>query len=346
MTMKYILDPMLFALREDISEPDFKLFVRRLIMWDRWLEEHPDDVYVLSDTIECLSAYGCYPSYNVFEPLLRKYHVDYFSAADIVRTINKLQMKAHKIDQCANKRVDDEVIFQRVRIKGGLNQSARTGRMKRALDMLLWCIYCQMQRQTIQRGEFVVFIQGVKGEVSFEVEFDTIEEREGTPEEVRHQVEAKVTSCPSLKDFFADEAMTLRVLRQTKEREDLMLAIRMAIYQQGNLKKVYHAFDHYDFYIQRSFMKDFRNAHYEANESVQKSLMLAMSHTLLNQNMAQREDYRTGKGGNDGQLTRNGFWAWRRFVTRSIKMQYWQKDKNYRFANVKEHDIFVCEWED
>ena len=28
------------------------------------------------------------------------------------------------------------------------------------------------------------------------------------------------------------------------------------------------------------------------------------------------------------------------------KMQYWQKDKNYRFANVKEHDIFVCEWED
>ena len=43
MTMKYILDPMLFALREDISEPDFRLFVRRLIMWDRWLEEHPDD---------------------------------------------------------------------------------------------------------------------------------------------------------------------------------------------------------------------------------------------------------------------------------------------------------------
>ena len=36
MTMKYILDPMLFALREDISEPDFRLFVRRLIVWDRW----------------------------------------------------------------------------------------------------------------------------------------------------------------------------------------------------------------------------------------------------------------------------------------------------------------------
>ena len=346
MTMKFILDSKLFALQNGISERDFKLFVRRLMMWDRWLELHPNDVYVLSDTIECLSACGCYPSYNVFEPLLRKYHINYYSAADIDRTINKLLLQAHKIDQCANKRVDDEVIFQQVRIKGGLDLAERTGRMKQALDRLLWCIYCQMRQQAIQREEFVVFIQGVKGEVLFEVGFDTIEEREGTPEEVHHQVEAKVTCCPSLKDFFADEAMTLHLLRQTKEREDLMLAIRTAIYQYGNLKKVYDAFDHFDFYIQHSFMKDFRNAHYEANESVQKSLMLAMSHTLLNENLAQREDYRTGKGGNNGQLSRNGFWAWRRFVTRSIKMQYWQKDKNYRFANVKEHDIFVCEWED
>lgn len=344
--MKYILDPMLFALQDGISERDFNLFVRRLMMWDRWQEDHPEDVYVLSNTIECLSDCGCYPSYHVFKPLLKKYQIRHCSAADIDRTINKLLTQAHKIDQCANKRVDDELIFQRVRIKGYPHVAARTGRMKRALDRLLWCIYCQMQRQAARREEFVVFIQGVQGEVSFEVEFDTIEERAGMPVEVHHQEVARVPSCSSLKEFFADEAMTLRLLRLTKERADLMLAIRTAIYQHGQLKKMYDAFDHYDFYIQHSFMKDFHEAHYETNQSLQKSLMLAMSHTLLNLNMAQREDYRTGKGGNDGQLGCKGFVAWRRYVTQSVKMQYWQKEKYYRFANVKEHDIFVCEWEE
>ena len=52
--MKYLLDPTVFALDESISERDFNIYVNRLLLWDKWLEKNPGDVYVLSNTEDIL----------------------------------------------------------------------------------------------------------------------------------------------------------------------------------------------------------------------------------------------------------------------------------------------------
>lgn len=46
---------MLFALDENYDEAEFKNFVKRIIRWDRWIDEHPNDVYILSSTEKILS---------------------------------------------------------------------------------------------------------------------------------------------------------------------------------------------------------------------------------------------------------------------------------------------------
>jgi hypothetical protein len=73
--------------------------------------------------------------------------------------------------------------------------------------------------------------------------------------------------------------------------------------------------------------------------------MTEISNVLLNKHLDNREDWRKDIGGSSGQLKNSGYDAWRWFVTQSVKMMYWQRNSHYKFANVKEHDIFVCQWE-
>ena len=61
--------------------------------------------------------------------------------------------------------------------------------------------------------------------------------------------------------------------------------------------------------------------------------------------MAKVHAIRTGKGGNDPQLIINDYGAQRRIITTSIKLAYWKKGRELKFANMREHDFFDPTWE-
>ena len=123
----------------------------------------------------------------------------------------------------------------------------------------------------------------------------------------------------------------------------------MSVYQNGNLKKVMDSFDNFNFKIQNTFHKDYLGNHYLSQPSFLTSFKDSMSHSLLNMNLVDLEDYRTGKGGNNPQKkhsTEDGMWeAWRWKVTSSVSFQYWRLNDMYKFANIGEHDYYVCQWE-
>ena len=341
--MKYVLEPMLFALDENCSENEFKNFVKRIIRWERWLEEHPDDVYMLSSTEEILSAKMAYPIYPVFQKMMDKYNVTYIKACDLNKSISKLLKETKKIDTINGCSITDDVILTQVELKADSDgqQVCRDGR--ESLGDLLWSVYCRMKTEGEKADTYLVFASNISDKVTLNVQYKTIVD--GVEDYVDCAESVTIKCHSSLRDFFSNSNTPDTILSNVRKKKDLQLAVRVSIYQKGGLKQWADSFDKYKFTIQDSFYKDYCDAHYADNSTIKNRLMDEMSNVILNRHLSQREDWRIDKGGNAGQQCKNGYLAWRWFVTQSVKMMYWQKNEHYKFANVKEHDIFVCHWE-
>ena len=329
---------MALALEPQAGEKEFKLYVNRLLQWFEWIERYPEDVYLLSDTCELLAFENLYPIYQVFDELVKKYKVNYVQAKDLNMFIETVVKNAKKLD----KALEGVYEFEPVKLVGYRRQKCDDVVWK-AFERTLNYMCCLCMESGLKQESFVLFGKDLPEMVCYEVEFDGFDK---LLKPVKGKGEARVKCCSSLKEFFCDNDTSTVILRNHKKKSDIDLAVRVAVYQRGDRKKVMDVFSNYQFYIQDSFYKDFCGAHYESQPNFLGSFTNAMGNCLTGSQERDREDFRTGKGGNNGQLKRNGYVAWRWFVTKSVKMQYWQKDKDYRFANIKEHDIYECQWED
>lgn len=335
---------MLLALDENISEREFMLYINQLILWQYWIEKYSEDVYLLSDTCDILSIENLYPIYNVFNKLVLKYKIDYIQASDLNRMISKLVNSANKLDKNGANNIEGNYAFNVFRIDSIQKPETYSKNMWHTFERSMRCLFCQCVENDHDAESYVLFSKEVQGNFVLDVEFDMIDYQNDTI--VSKSDTINVICYSSLRDFFKNGDTPFRILRTQKHKNDLSLAIRVAVYQKGLLKTIQEAFSNYDFYIQNSFYKDYQQAHYDSQPNFLSSFVDAMGNCLLGNNMRDREDFRTGKGGNNKQLARNNYLAWRWYVTRSVKMQYWQKNNEYKFANIKEHDIFECQWED
>ena len=87
------------------------------------------------------------------------------------------------------------------------------------------------------------------------------------------------------------------------------------------------------------------HGHYQSKDQDIRSTILAVTYTLTEQNMAKVHAIRTGKKGNDPQLVVDNYGAHRRDITTSIKLAYWKKGREYKIANMREHDFIEPTWE-
>lgn len=341
--MRYVLEPMLFALDENCSEKEFKNFVKRIIRWERWLEEHPDDVYMLSSTEEILSNKMAYPVYPLFQKMMDKYKVTYVKACDLNKSISKLLRETKKIDTIDGCSIINDAIVTNVELRADSNGLQVCSEGRDSLGDILWSVYCRTKTEGEKADTYLVFAKNLSDKVTLNVKYKTIEDDK--EDYVDNEASVTIKCHSSLKEFFSNENTPDTILSNVQKKKDLQLALRVSIYQKGGLNKWADAFDNFKFTIQDSFYKDYCDAHYADNTTIKNRLMDEMSNVMLNRHLSQREDWRVDKGGNAGQLCKNGYLAWRWFVTQSVKMMYWQNAGDYKFANVKEHDIFVCQWE-
>lgn len=348
--MKYVIDPMSLALDENISEKDFKIYVNRLILWNQWLEKNPEDVYVLSETTLILSQKKYFPIYSTFATLMKKHKVNYVQASDLNQMISKLLTKSQMLDKYKGKNVTSDFDLSSIKLEKSKNAFA-SKEAQNEFEILLWNIYCQCKANNLDSETFIVFGSNLVDNVTINVKYDTIEKFAGKDEYVCKEDNAKILCRSSLPEFFKDKKTPNDILKKAKCVDDIKLAMRVAVYQNAKLGKVADSLK-YDFVIQKSFMQDFNKWHYQSDESFQRSLMEATSQTLINDknNLRDREDFRTGIAGNNPQKKKvkpEGTWlAWRWKVTESISYQYWQLNGIQKFANIGEHDYYVCKWED
>lgn len=340
--MKYLLDPSVFALDANATKREFNIFVNRILLWDKWFNDHPDDVYILSDTSSRLFEMGVFPVYDVFEALANKHDIRHVQPSNVNQIINRLLQRANEIDRYKGCRVDGDMALEEMLANG-----TKAGR---DMQQLLWPLYCRCRMSGERMNTFIVIGKDFDRNVTLDVTYKTLAECKGELVEKEQHDHVELICVPSLPQFFRTSGVARDILVRSDEIDDLYLAVRVAVYQNGELEKVADAYSKYPFTIQRTFHRDYRNNHYLSKPGFLTSYIEAMSHSLLNKSLRHREDFRTGKGGDNPQMRHNakdGVWlAWRWKVTESVSFQYWRLDAKVRFANIGEHDYFCCSWEE
>lgn len=331
---------MQFALNENFTEVEFLMFLKRLYEWRDWLKSNPNDIYILSDTTEILAEQNLYPVGEILKKLAKNYKVASAQAADLEQFMTNLLRQAQKIDSLCEA---CELDLEKVEIpkKTDVQLPERAKKIDEGLSKLLWFTNCHKEIKESHDGSYVVFANDMTGQYEVEMTGSKLVEQDEEVSVVEEKKRMQINFKTSIKEFLKDENTPVLICQNIENKGDLDFAIRVSIYQYKKLKKLGDAYMGFSFYVQDSFFKDFCRNRYPDKESVLRSLMEAMPHTVMNVNLAQRHPLRTGKGGNNPQRKSHDktYLAWRRFVTSSIKMHYWQKDDDFWFANIDEHDF-------
>lgn len=342
--MKYVLEPMLFAFEPDMSEQELTDYLDELLALDDWWNRHREDMFVQDSTNDALWGNRYYPIADTLKPLLAKYGINYIQYGDVNKIIEKMLTKSNMIESLFDEMcgITNQSLKKELEAKP---QVRRSEALNDELLKLLGNVFLAHANGGYDDKSFVVITKGISDIVSAEYEYEEIEgdvekwalvEKSGTQE---------VNCKGSLGDFLRD-AQTPYLLWKTAERkDDLDLGIRVAVLQTGGVSDMNSTYDNYNFVIQNSFYQDYCEGHYQSKDSDIRSTIQAVTDAVTDNNLPKMHAIRTGKHGNDPQLTKNGYDAQRRDITTSIKLAYWKKGREYKIANMKEHDFVECSWE-
>lgn len=340
--MKYLLEPMLFAFDQGLSEQELTDYIDELIALDNWWDHHRDEMFIQDSTSEVLYNNCYYPTGDSLIPLLEKFRINYIQYGDVERIIVKMLNKSKMIESLFDEPLMDmksQTLKQPVNVQSDVK---RPEELHGELLRLLWNVFLAHEIGGYDEKSFVVITKGISGIVSLEYEYEEIDknlelqERTGTSE---------VNCKCSLNDFLSDENTPFLLWKTAERKGDLDLGIRVSVLQLKGEHDISRVYKDYDFTIQDSFYTDYNAGHYKSKDQDIKSTIKAVTDAVTEQNMRKVHAIRTGKKGNDPQLVINDYGAQRRDITTSIKLAYWTKGREYKIANVREHDFFEPTWE-
>lgn len=342
--MKYVLEPMLFAFEPDLSEHELTDYLEELLTLDDWWNRHREDMYVQDSTNDALWENEYYPIADTLKPLLEKYNINYIQYGDVNRIIDKMLSKSKMIETLFDEMcgITNQALKQDFSVKP---QVRRSDVLNEELLKLLGNVFLAYANGGYDEKSFVVITKGITDIVSVEYRYEEIEgdEKNWTLAEKTgsHDVNCK----SSLADFLSDEKTPFLLWKTAEKKDDLDLGIRVALLQLKGETDISRAYEGYNFRIQDSFYWDYCDGHYKSKDQDIRSTIQAVTDAVTDRNQRKMHAIRTGKHGNDPQLTEQGYDAQRRDITTSIKLAYWKKGREYKIANMKEHDFVEPSWE-
>lgn len=339
--MKYILEPMLFAFEQDLTKERLVEYLQELLALDDWWDRHREDMFVQNTTSDALWATNYYPMAASLKPLMVKHGIDFIQYGDVNKIIEKMLSKSGRIDS----------LYEAV---CGMKSQTLTRpmnvqlKMKRPLELhnelmkLLWHVFMAHVVGGYDEKSFVVITKGISDIVSIKYVYEELDEHY----ELKERIDSSEVNCKDLlEDFLNDTATPFLLWKTALRKDDLDLGIRVAVMQQKGELDMASVYENYDFVLQNSFYEDYCNGHYQSKDQDIRSTIQSVTDAVTEQNMAKVHAIRTGKNGNDPQLKINDYGAQRRDITTSIKLAYWKKGREIKFANMREHDFFEPPWE-
>ena len=340
--MKYALEPMLFAFEQKLSKENLENYLMELLDLDYWWDNHKEDMFVQKNASDVLWGNGYYPMADSLKPLMKRHNINFIQYGDVNKIIEKMLTKSLYIDQlydAALCEMESQTLKHPLNVQSNRN---RPSELHEELMTLLWHVFMAHEVGGCDEKSFVVITKGISDNVSIEYEYNKLDEHCV----VKKLVGSSMVNCKgSLKEFWNDTTTPFMLWKTAERKDDLDLGIRIAVLQKENKPDIISVSENYDFMLQNSFYEDYCNGHYNSKDKDIRSTIQAMTDAVTEQNMAQVHVIRTGMGGNDPQLKINDYGAQRRNITTSIKLAYWKKGRELKFANMREHDFFDPTWE-
>ena len=330
--MKYLLEPLLFAVDETCSEEDFEKYIENLLKWGEWQNKHKDDIYMLSSTELCLYENNYYPIASTIKNLIDKYDYQNINYDMVDKVIRKLIRKSVKID---NEELCDDWEYSQISIEPNDGIEKRENSFNEQLFTLLWCTFCLCSKGQLEENAITFFTRGISGGINAKIEYLKIE----NDEFVNKSSDMNCYCCGSINEYLSDTETPIRIWKQAHSKDDIDIGIRVAVYQDQKLDTFDDAYRNYEIVIQDSFYDEFCDNHYVSKDKELRSAILACMYAVTNQNKTLMHDIRGSKCGGSPQLVVNGYGAWRRNSTTSIKITYWKKKERFLLADIGEHDF-------
>lgn len=343
--MKYVMEPMLFAFDQNLSERELTNYIDELLALDDWWSQHKEDMYIQDSTSDVLFFNNYYPTGDTLKPLLEQHHIGYIQYGDVERIIVKMLNKTKTIESLYDEpllEMKDLTLKQPIAVK---DEVKRPKELHEELLSLLWHIFLAHEIGECDEKSFVIFTKGVSEIVSVEYKYEEYVEKNGNIVTEERNGSTEVSCMSSVGDFLSDGSTPFLLWKTAEKKDDLDLGIRVSLYQVKGESDLACVYSSYNFRIQNSFYEDYCSGHYNSKDQDIRSTIQAVTDALTDQNMRKVHAIRTGKHGNDPQLTVQDFDAQRRDITTSIKLAYWKKGREFKFANMREHDFFEPTWE-
>lgn len=339
--MKYVLEPMLFAFEQDLTKEQLVNYLEELLALDIWWDKYREDMFVQNTASDVLWANNYYPMVDSLKPLMVKHGVDFIQYGDVNKIIDKMLSKSRCINSLYNAvcGMKSQTLMHPINVQ---SEMKRPTELHNELMNLLWHVFMAHEVGGYDEKSFVVITKGISDMINIEYVYEELDEHY----ELKERVGSSEVNCKgSLEDFLNDIATPFLLWKTAERKDDLDLGIRVAVLQQNKEPDIASVFENYSFMLQDSFYEDYCNGHYKSKDQEIDSTIRSIMDAVTEHNMAKVHAIRTGKSGNDPQLKINNYGAQRRNITTSIKLAYWKKGRELKFANMREHDFFEPTWE-
>lgn len=339
--MKYVLEPMLFAFEQDLTKEQLVNYLEELLALDNWWDKYREDMFVQNTASDVLWANNYYPMVDSLKPLMVKHGVDFIQYGDVNKIIDKMLSKSRCINSLYNAvcGMKSQTLMHPMNVQ---SEMKRPTELHNELMNLLWHVFMAHEVGGYDEKSFVVITKGISDMINIEYVYEELDEHY----ELKERVGSSEVNCKgSLEDFLNDIATPFLLWKTAERKDDLDLGIRVAVLQQNKEPDIASVFENYSFMLQDSFYEDYCNGHYKSKDQEIDSNIRSIMDAVTEHNMAKVHAIRTGKSGNDPQLKINNYGAQRRNITTSIKLAYWKKGRELKFANMREHDFFEPTWE-
>ena len=340
--MKYVLEPLLFAFDEGLSEQELIDYLDELVVLDGWWNQFREDMFIQDSTRDVLFRNNYFPTGDTLKPLIEKYRINYIQYSDVERIIAKMLNKTNIIESLYDEPLmekKNQTFKKPITVEPGVK---RPDVLHKELLSLLWHIFLVREMGECEEKSFVIITKGVSDIVSVEYEYEEIDVNLNIKEKT---ATSEVNCKSSLEAFLKDDATPFLLWKTAERKKDLELGIRVSVMQLKDESDIERIKSDYRFVIQDSFYEDYCSGHYRSKDQDIRSAIQALTDAVTEQNMRKVHAIRTGKKGNDPQLVINEYGAQRRDITTSLKLAYWKKGREFKIANMREHDFFEPTWE-
>ncbi len=332
--MNFFLEPYIFAIDpENTEQITFEKYINSLTEWEEFSKMEWGQIFLLSDTYDCLFKNGFYPFTDKLKTLIQKYNISHIGINDVDRILNQFLIKFPTIEQQI-----DIPLYEIKNVNTKFDLSSRPDIFNQELFQLAGLISLKNKLNSESEDNNIIFTKDLSGSIEFETEFDFMLDDSVLESE---KLIARYSCFESFNSLCSNNTIPKIIWKNANSKKDFDVAIRISIMQDCFYDCLSETYTNHSFYLQDSFINCIDELHFQDIDSKISSTLRALKEVVLNLNPAESHWLRIDAGGSSPQLKHNNYCAWRKDIDYEYHLHYWNKAGEIKFANIFAHNTFT-----